>query len=113
MENRHVTLHQEEVGWTGQEGASQGGCGSRSRPCPRDEGVADRCQGREAEVGILTQLADFNGNYTAVTAGAAVGGGTGATTMRNQNGVVIDLIGTTQGVKFNLSVDGVRLTLKP
>ena len=60
----------------------------------------------------LTRLADFTGNYTAVSAGAAVGGGAGATTMRNQNGVVIDLTGTTQGVKFNLSVDGVKFTLK-
>ena len=60
----------------------------------------------------LTQLADFDGNSTALTAGAAVGGGAGATTMRNQNGVVIDLLGTTQGVAFNLSVDGVRFTLK-
>jgi len=33
--------------------------------------------------------------------------------MRNQNGVVIDLMGMTEGVKFNLSVDGVRLALKP
>ena len=78
--------------------------------------VADVGISRAEATGVvsnLTQLADFNGNYTAVTAGAAVGGGAGATTMRNQNGVVIDLIGTTQGVKFNLSVDGVRLTLKP
>ena len=68
----------------------------------------------EATGGVynLTRLTDFNGNYTAVTAGAAVVGGAGATTMRNQNGVVIDLTGTTQGVKFNLSVDGVRFTLK-
>jgi hypothetical protein len=60
----------------------------------------------------LTKLADFNGNYTAIAAGAAVGGGAGASTMRNQNGVVIDLLGTTEGVKFNLGVDGVRLALK-
>jgi hypothetical protein len=78
--------------------------------------VADVGISRAEATGVvsnLTQLADFNGNYTAVTAGAAVGGGAGATTMRNQNGVVIDLIGMTEGVKFNLSVDGVRLTLKP
>jgi len=78
--------------------------------------VADVGISRADATGVvynLTQHTDFNGNYTAVTAGAAVGGGAGATTMRNQNGVVIDLIGTTQGVKFNLSVDGVRLTLKP
>jgi hypothetical protein len=77
--------------------------------------VADVGISRADATGVvynLTQLTDFNGNYTAVTAGAAVGGGAGATTMRNQNGVVIDLIGTTQGVKFNLSVDGVRFTLK-
>jgi hypothetical protein len=78
--------------------------------------VADVGISRAEATGVvsnLTQLADFNGNYTAVTAGAAVGGGAGATTMRNQNGVVIDLIGMTEGVKFNLSVDGARLTLKP
>jgi hypothetical protein len=78
--------------------------------------VADVGISRAEATGVvsnLTQLADFNGNYTAVTAGAAVGGGAGATTMRNQNGVVIELIGMTEGVKFNLSVDGVRLTLKP
>jgi hypothetical protein len=77
--------------------------------------VADVGISRAEATGVvynLTQLADFNGNYTAVTAGAAVGGGAGATTMRNQNGVVIDLTGTTQGVKFNLSVDGVKFTLK-
>jgi len=77
--------------------------------------VADVGISRADATGVvynLTQLTDFNGNYTAVTAGATVGGGAGATTMRNQNGVVIDLIGTTQGVKFNLSVDGVRFTLK-
>ena len=78
--------------------------------------VADVGISRAEATGVvsnLTQLADFNGNYTAVTAGAAVGGGAGATTMRNQNGVVIDLMGMTEGVKFNLSVDGVRLALKP
>ena len=77
--------------------------------------VADVGVSRAEATGVvsnLTKLADFEGNYTAITAGAAVGGGAGASTMRNQNGVVIDLLGTTEGVKFNLSVDGMRLTLK-
>src|SRR5262245_28864614 len=77
--------------------------------------VADVGISRATATGMvynLTKLADFEGNYTAIAAGAAVGGGAGATTMRNQNGVVIDLLGTTEGIKFNLSVDGVRLTLK-
>ena len=78
--------------------------------------VADVGISRAEATGVvynLTKLADFTGNYTAITAGAAVGGGAGATTMRNQNGVVINLVGTTEGIKFNLSVDGMRLTLKP
>jgi hypothetical protein len=60
----------------------------------------------------LKKLEDFNGNYTGVTAGATVAGGAGATSVRNQNGVVIDLVGTSQGLKFKLSVDGVKMTLK-
>jgi hypothetical protein len=60
----------------------------------------------------LKRLEDFNGTYTGVTAGATVAGGGGATTVRNQNGVVIDLLGTSQGLKFKLSVDGVKMTLK-
>ena len=77
--------------------------------------VADVGVSRAEATGVvsnLTKLADFEGSYTAITTGAAVGGGAGASTMRNQNGVVIDLLGTTEGVKFNLSVDGMRLTLK-
>jgi len=60
----------------------------------------------------LKNLADFNGNYTGVSAGATVAGGGGGMTLRNQNGVVLNLVGTTQGLKFKLSVDGVKLTLK-
>jgi hypothetical protein len=69
--------------------------------------VADVGVSRASATGVvhnLTKLADFDGHYTTITAGAA--------TMRNQHGVVIDLLGTTEGVKFNLSVDGMRLTLK-
>jgi len=45
----------------------------------------------------LTKLEDFSGNYAAAGAEATVGGGAGATVMRNQNGVVIELMSTTQG----------------
>ena len=44
--------------------------------------------------------------------GATVGGGAGANMMQNQNGVVINLVGTSQGLKFKLSMDGVKMTLK-
>jgi hypothetical protein len=33
-------------------------------------------------------------------------------TLKNQNGVVLKLTGTTQGLKFNLGVDGVKITLR-
>ena len=59
----------------------------------------------------LKQLSDFNGIYTAVAAEGTVAGGAGATTMKNQNGVVIDLVSTTQGVSLKLSAEGVSFTL--
>jgi hypothetical protein len=60
----------------------------------------------------LKKLEDFNGPYTGVTADATIGGGAGATAIQNQNGVMINLVGTAQGLKFKLSVDGVKMTLK-
>jgi len=60
----------------------------------------------------LKDIKDFDGNYTAAAAGAAVGGGGGVTTMRNQNGVRIDLTSTTQGVKLTLAAGGVSLKIK-
>jgi len=57
----------------------------------------------------LAKLDDFNGNYAAVSAGAALAGGGAATTMENQNGVIIKLRSTTQGAQLNLSLEGVTL----
>ena len=60
----------------------------------------------------LKKLEDFSGNYTAAGAGATVGGGAGATIMKNQNGVVIELTSTTQGASLKLAASGIRLTLE-
>jgi len=60
----------------------------------------------------LKKLEDFDGNYTGVGAGAAVGGGGGVVTMKNQNGVKADLVATTQGVKFALGGGGVDMKIK-
>ena len=60
----------------------------------------------------LKKLSDFSGNYVAAQAGAAVGGGAGAITMRNQNGVVMQLTGTGTGVRLTLSGSGVDVKLK-
>jgi hypothetical protein len=46
----------------------------------------------------LAKIEDFDGNYTAVSAGATVAGGGSATAMQNQNGVVIKMHSTNQGL---------------
>jgi hypothetical protein len=60
----------------------------------------------------LKKLEDFNGNYTAASAEATIAGGAGALTMKNQNGVVIDLRSTTAGANLKLSVEGVSFKLE-
>ena len=55
-----------------------------------------------ASVYHLNKLEDFDGIYTAASAGAAVGGGAGVATMKNANGVVVNLRATSRGVKFKL-----------
>jgi hypothetical protein len=59
----------------------------------------------------LYKVADFSGNYVAATAGATVAGGGSVTSLRNQNGVVIDGITTAQGVRLTLAPGGVSITL--
>ena len=59
----------------------------------------------------LKKLEDFNGTYTTVSAEGTIGGGAGAISMKNQNGVLIKLVATTQGINFKLALEGVRLTL--
>jgi len=64
------------------------------------------------EVYNLKKLKDFNGNYTAATAQATVGGGAGATAMQNQKSVVLKIVSTTQGLDFKFAASGVKITLK-
>jgi hypothetical protein len=59
----------------------------------------------------LGNLVDFNGSYTSAEAEATVAGGAGVTIMRNQNGVVIRLVATTQGADLKLAAEGVTLRL--
>ena len=59
----------------------------------------------------LNKVADFSGNYVAATAGATLAGGGSVTTLRNQNGVVIDGISTAQGARLTLAPGGVNITL--
>lgn len=54
---------------------------------------------------------DFSGDYTAISAGAALAGGGDVATMRHQNGVVIDFTGTSLGAKIMLAVQGMTIAL--
>jgi hypothetical protein len=60
----------------------------------------------------LKKLADFSGNYVAAGAGVTVVNGVAAVYLKNEHGVVIKLITNTTGLKFTLSGDGVRISLK-
>ncbi len=64
------------------------------------------------DVKNLKKLEDFPGTYTAAAAGGAVGGGAGVAALKNQQGVEMALIATTQGVKFALAGAGVTVKLK-
>ena len=60
----------------------------------------------------LKSLNDFNGVYTAVSAGLTAAGGGSVAVLRNQNGVVVEMVSTTQGVKVTLAASGVKMALK-
>jgi hypothetical protein len=60
----------------------------------------------------LKKLDDFDGNYTAAAAGATLAGGASAVAMKNQNGVKVNLVATTQGVKLVLGGGGVDMRIK-
>ena len=59
----------------------------------------------------LRNLAEFSGNYVAASAGATLAGGAAVTILRNQNGVVIEGISTSQGARLTLAPGGVNITL--
>ena len=66
----------------------------------------------EGEVYNLTSPADLSGDFSAVTAGLTVIEGGSIAYLKNDKGVVIVLHSQTAGLRFNLSANGVRLTLQ-
>jgi hypothetical protein len=60
----------------------------------------------------LKQLEDFDGTYSGGAAQGTVGGGAGATRLKNQSGVVLELLSRTKGVNFKLAGEGVTFTLE-
>jgi len=61
----------------------------------------------------LKKVTDFQGVYTAVSAGVAVAGGISGTVMRNSNGVEIRMSSNHAGLNFSLGPKGVTIALGP
>jgi hypothetical protein len=66
----------------------------------------------EGEVYNLASPADLNGDYSAVTAGITIIEGGSVAYLKNDKGVVIKLHSQTGGVRFNLSANGMHVTLQ-
>ena len=60
----------------------------------------------------VSSLADVSGNYVAASAGLTIAGGGDALVLKNEHGVFIKLVATSQGLRFNLAASGVKLTLE-
>jgi hypothetical protein len=60
----------------------------------------------------LEKLENFNGTYFGGSAEGTIGGGAGVTRVQNQNGVILELVSTTQGVNFKFAGEGVTFTLE-
>lgn len=63
------------------------------------------------EVLNLKNLEDFNGNYKSVEAEKTAGGGTRAT-IKNQKGVVLNIVSTVEGRKFSIAREGMDIEIK-
>jgi hypothetical protein len=66
----------------------------------------------EGEVYNLSSPADLSGNFSAVTAGVTIIEGGSVAYLRNDKGVVIKLHSQTGGLRFNLSANGMHITLE-
>ncbi|HKE12574.1 MAG TPA: DUF1134 domain-containing protein, partial [Myxococcota bacterium] len=66
----------------------------------------------KGDVYDLHKVEDFDGTYTAYAIGSTIGGGGSIATLRNQNGVVIKIVSTSQGLKLTLSASGVRMRIE-
>jgi hypothetical protein len=67
----------------------------------------------EGEVYNLASPEDLVGNYSGVTAGLTIIEGGSVAYLKNDNGVVIKLHSQTGGLRFNLSANGMHITLQP
>jgi hypothetical protein len=60
----------------------------------------------------LKKANDIDGRFTAVSTGLALGGGAGIAEMKNDNGVIIQLLdSTSKGLGASLAVKGVHISI--
>lgn len=59
----------------------------------------------------LKSLSDIEGVYSSAAVEGTVGGGAGASALKNQHGVVIEMTSTTKGLNLKLAAEGVRIGL--
>ena len=71
--------------------------------------TAAELSGRVSE---LMRLEDFSGNYKKVESKDSASGADTRATLKNQKGVVLDLVSAVEGRKFNLSRDGMDIEFK-
>ena len=60
----------------------------------------------------LKALENFNGNYAVVEGTEATGAGATRATLKNEKSVVVSLVSTVEGRKFNLGREGMSIELK-
>ena len=60
----------------------------------------------------LKDLADFSGTYVGFSAGGALGKGGGGLTMKNEKGVVINVVTVQEGLKLSIGPSGFAIKLK-
>jgi hypothetical protein len=63
------------------------------------------------EVYDLTNISQFPGTFTKLESSITLGGGVGGTVLKNENGVIMRLTSTSEGLQLNLSASGVTVKL--
>ncbi len=61
------------------------------------------------EVYDLTDVSKFPGTFTKLESSITLGGGVGGTVLKNENGVIMRLTSTSEGLQLNLSASGVTV----
>jgi hypothetical protein len=64
------------------------------------------------EVYNLFNLSQFPGTYVAGNYGIALGGGAGGVVLKNENGVLLKLHSTMEGIDLNVGVSGITIKLE-